>query len=104
MNPVPLPAWLSGHPPRWTLLIRAQPGGRTAGVLGEHGDALRVRVAAPPVDGKANDALLAWLARRLGVAARDVELVSGASSRTKRVSVTCALSADQLTERLLATD
>ena len=101
MTPGALPAWLSGQSPRWTLLIRAQPGARTSEAVGEHGDALRVKVAAPPVDGKANEALLRWLARRLDVTLRDVELVSGATSRTKRVSVSCALTADQLIERLL---
>ena len=101
MTPGAPPAWLSGQSPRWTLLIRAQPGARASEAVGEHGDALRVKVAAPPVDGKANEALLRWLARRLDVTLRDVELVSGATSRTKRVSVSCALTADQLIERLL---
>jgi uncharacterized protein YggU (UPF0235/DUF167 family) len=62
MTPGAQPAWLSGQSPRWTLLIRAQPGARAGEAVGEHGDALRIKVAAPPVDGKANDALLRWLA------------------------------------------
>ena len=101
MTPGALPAWLSGQSPRWTLLIRAQPGARAGEAMGAHGDALRIKVAAPPVDGKANDALLRWLAARLDIALRDVELLSGASSRTKRVSVSCTLSADELVARLL---
>lgn len=101
MTPGALPAWLSGQSPRWTLLIRAQPGARASEAVGEHGDALRIKVAAPPVDGKANDALLRWLAGRLDIALRDVELQSGASSRTKRVSVSCALTAEELVARLL---
>jgi uncharacterized protein (TIGR00251 family) len=56
-------------------------------VVGRHGTALKVRVAAPPVDGKANDALRALLARTLGVKDGAVTLVSGASSRSKRVRV-----------------
>ena len=101
MTPGALPAWLSGQSSRWTLLIRAQPGARASEAVGEHGDALRIKVAAPPVDGKANDALLRWLAGRLDIALRDVELQSGASSRTKRVSVSCALTAEELVARLL---
>ena len=101
MTPGALPAWLSGQSPRWTLLIRAQPGARASEAVGEHGDALRIKVAAPPVDGKANDALLRWLAGRLDIALRDVELQSGAPSRTKRVSVSCALTAEELVARLL---
>lgn len=101
MTPGAQPAWLSGQAPRWTLLIRAQPGARASEAVGEHGDALRIKVAAPPVDGKANDALLRWLAGRLDIALRDVELQSGASSRTKRVSVSCALTAEELVARLL---
>lgn len=101
MTPGAQPAWLSGQSPRWTLLIRAQPGARASEAVGEHGDALRIKVVAPPVDGKANDALLRWLAGRLDIALRDVELQSGASSRTKRVSVSCALTAEELVARLL---
>ena len=101
MTPGAQPAWLSGQSPRWTLLIRAQPGARVGEAVGEHGDAIKIKVVAPPVDGKANEALLRWLAQQLGVSLRDVELVSGASSRTKRVAVSCALTAEQVIERLL---
>ena len=101
MRPDAPPAWLGGQAPRWTLLIRAQPGARAGEVVGEHGDCIRIKVAAPPVDGKANEALLRWLAQRLDLPQRDVELVSGASSRTKRVAVACMLTAEQLVERLL---
>src|SRR4051794_29797575 len=70
------------------LRLHVQPGaGRTA-VVGRHGDALKVRVAAPPEGGRANDACLALVATTLGVKADQVELTSGASSRSKRVRVT----------------
>ena len=54
--------WLvcSGHTVRLTLHV--QPGARKTEVAGEHGDCLKIRLAAPPVDGKANTALLSWLA------------------------------------------
>lgn len=63
---------------------------------GEHGGALRVRVAAPPVEGAANEELARFLARALGVPARDVEIVSGHASKSKRVRVRGARAADLL--------
>jgi uncharacterized protein (TIGR00251 family) len=58
-----------------------------SGVAGEHGGALRVRVAAPPVEGAANEELVRTLARAFAVPARAVEIVSGLSSKNKRVRV-----------------
>ena len=67
------------------LAVHVQPGaGRTA-VVGRHGTALKVKVAAPPERGRANDAVLALLAASFGVPAKQVELVGGASSRSKQV-------------------
>ncbi|MBI3567242.1 MAG: YggU family protein [Gemmatimonadetes bacterium] len=67
--------------------VRVQPRASRAGVDGVHGDALRVRVHAPPVDGAANDAVIAVLADALRVAKRDVRIVSGEGSRSKVVEV-----------------
>ena len=70
------------------LRLHVQPGaGRTA-VVGRHGDALKVRVAAPPEGGRANAAVTALVASTLGVKDDQVELTSGQSSRSKRVKVT----------------
>jgi uncharacterized protein (TIGR00251 family) len=67
--------------------VHVQPGaGRTA-VVGRHGNALKVRVAAPPQAGRANDASAALLAETFGVGAAQVELVGGASSRAKRFRI-----------------
>lgn len=60
--------------------------GRTE-IVGRHGDALKVRVAAPPVDGEATDAARAALAAALGVAPTAVTIVGGARSRLKRLRV-----------------
>jgi uncharacterized protein (TIGR00251 family) len=69
------------------LRLHVQPGAGRSAVVGTHGDALKVRVAAPPRDGRANDACVALIAETLGAKAADVELVSGQSSRSKRVRV-----------------
>lgn len=69
------------------LSLHVQPGARTTGIVGLHGDRLKVRLAAPPVDGRANKALLAWLADLFGVPRSAVELTRGASSRQKTVRV-----------------
>ena len=72
----------------WSLTIRVQPGARRSEVVGPHGDALRIRVAAPAVDGKANAELVRFLAEHLGVPARAVEITRGHTSRTKVVHIT----------------
>ena len=56
-----------------TLTLHIQPGARKTEVVGLHGDALKIRLAAPPVDGKANAALIAFIADRLGLAKSAVE-------------------------------
>lgn len=66
------------------LRIHVQPGAGRSAVVGRHGDALKVRVAAPPVEGRANDATRSLLADALGLPEDDVELTGGQSSRTKR--------------------
>lgn len=84
------PAWLRAADGRVTLTLHIQPGAKRTEVAGEHGDALKLRLAAPPVDGKANAALLAFVAERLGVAKAAVVLKSGQTSRRKVVEVTAA--------------
>lgn len=69
------------------LRVHVQPGAGRDAVVGTHGDALKVRVAAPPVSGRANDAVVALLARELNVPAADLSISAGAASRVKRVRV-----------------
>ncbi len=70
-----------------TLTLHVQPGAKKTEVAGLHGDALKIRLAAPPVEGKANAALLAYLAEKFGVPMRNVALKQGESSRRKVVSI-----------------
>jgi uncharacterized protein (TIGR00251 family) len=64
--------------------------------VGLHGDPLKIRVAAPALEDRANDALIGFLATALGVARRDVALVSGAKSRQKRIRIGAAVGAETL--------
>ena len=67
--------------------VRVQPRASRSEVCGEHGDSLKVRLAAPPVDGAANDALISLLAGELDVPRRAIRIISGLASRTKVVQV-----------------
>ena len=72
---------------RITLTLHIQPGAKKTAVAGRHGDALKIRLAAPPVDGKANAALLEFIADALGLPKAAVNLKSGHTSRRKVVEV-----------------
>jgi len=69
------------------LTLHVQPGAKRTEVAGVHGDALKIRLAAPPVEGKANAALLRYLAEAFGVPQRAVTLVRGEASRQKTVRI-----------------
>ncbi len=69
------------------LSVHVQPRAGRSAVLGRHGRALKLRVAAPPVDERANTAATALLAEEFGVPTGDVELVSGQRSRLKRFRI-----------------
>lgn len=70
------------------LSVHVQPRASRTEVSGWHGDAVKIRLAAPPVDGAANAALIAFLAERLGVPRAAVTVVAGATARRKRVAIT----------------
>ncbi|WP_341890155.1 DUF167 domain-containing protein [Variovorax sp. YR752] len=78
-----LPSCLTLHGERLWLAVSVVPNAKRTGVDGLHDGALRVRLASPPVDGKANDTLVAWLAAELGLARRHVTLVRGQTARRK---------------------
>ncbi len=72
------------------LDIHVIPRASRTAVDGTHDGALKIRLHAPPVDGQANQALLEWLADRLGIARRDIELLRGATARRKQLRVSPA--------------
>ena len=82
-------AWpcLSPHGDEVWLAVSVSPHARCTAADGLHDGALRVRLAAPPVDGKANERLQAWLASELGLPRRAVRLLRGASSRRKWLAI-----------------
>ncbi len=82
------------------LSLYVQPGAKKTEVVGLHGGALKIRLAAPPVDGKANECLLEYVADTLNVPKRQVTLVSGLSPRSKRV-VVVGMTAEEIERRLV---
>ncbi len=84
-----------------TVVVRlhVQPGAGKTTVVGRHGDAMKVRVAAPPEGGRANDAVVALIAQTFDVKLASVTLVSGQTSRAKRVQIDGIAEAE--VERLL---
>ena len=87
--------------PTTRVRLRVSPGAARAAVVGRHGEAWKVRVAAAPERGKANEAVLALLAETLAVPRSSVMLVSGGGSRDKIVEL-AGIEPDEI-ERRLAT-
>jgi len=70
-----------------TFAVRVQPGAKRSGVVGIYGEAVKIALAAPAVDGKANEALVRFVATLLDVPRMSVEILSGLSSRSKVIKV-----------------
>ena len=83
-------SWSRRTPAGWLLSIHAQPGAKKNAVAGIHGESLKIRIAAPPVEGRANAALVAFLAEALGVPKKSVTLTKGGKSRRKTVLIAAA--------------
>jgi len=79
--------WYRRDASHLVLSIHVQPGARSTGVAGLHGDSLKIRIGAPALEDRANEALVDFIAERLGVARRDVIVASGARSREKKLHV-----------------
>ncbi len=80
-------SWLRTDGDGVILSLHIQPGAKKSEVVGLHDDALKIRLAAPPVDGKANAALIAFIAAKVGVGKTAVDLISGETSRSKRIRI-----------------
>jgi len=90
---------LSGTPDGTLLLVRVSPGARKSEIMGEAGGRLRIRLQAPPVEGKANRELTRFIARELGLKKNRVTLASGERSREKTLLLE-GLSPPEVRDRL----
>ena len=75
----------SGTKNELTLKIKVEPRSSRAGIIGQYGDALKVKLTSPPVEGKANKELIEILAKEFSIARKDIEIISGQSSKNKIV-------------------
>ena len=87
-------------PARILLRLKIVPNARRSEVVGEHGDAIKIKVQAPAMDGKANAALLDFLAKALAIPIRTLELTAGEKSRDKTVAIS-GLEMTEIRSRLL---
>ena len=98
-----LPSWIDVRSEGVVLALHVQPGARRTAVVGPHGERLKIAVASPPADGRANAALLEFLAERLALPRVALTLLSGASSREKRVAVATSLPPSSIADSLFQT-
>ena len=84
------------------LSVRVHPGANRNAITGTHADALKISLTTPPTDGRANAALIAFLAERLNIPRLSIELISGATNRSKTLRLTGITTAEA--EALLLTD
>ena len=92
-------SFLTDTPSGAVLTLRIIPRAHKNAIQGEHGDALKIRLCAPPVDGAANAALVEFLSDHFSIPRARVQLLSGATSRNKRV-LFAGMTADGIRGRL----
>ena len=76
---------LTAHSNTVTLAVRVQPRAAQTGLVGELDGALKIRLAAPPVEGAANEELIRWLAKFFDISRSQVEIISGATAKLKLI-------------------
>jgi uncharacterized protein (TIGR00251 family) len=79
--------WLTRTPTGWTIAVHVQPGAKRTAVAGVHGNRLKIRISAPPIEGRANAAVVAFVAEQLGVPRALVTVARGERSRDKLIAV-----------------
>ncbi|MBX6393820.1 MAG: YggU family protein [Burkholderiales bacterium] len=80
-------SWYSRTAQGWRIAVHVQPGAKKSEVAGLHGERLKIRVAAPPLEGRANEALIAFLAEKLALPRARVRVAKGGQARTKLVEI-----------------
>lgn len=76
--------------------VKVEPRSSRSGIVGPYGDAIKVKLTSPPVEGKANDELVEVLAKNLGIAKKNVEIIAGKNSKNKVVKLYGIKSIDDL--------
>ena len=89
-------SWYSESKNGVTITIRVIPRASRSEIVGEHGDAIKIKLASPPVDGSANEELIKLLARTFAVPKSSVEIISGLTSKSKKVRI-AGVSGEQIT-------
>ncbi len=79
--------WFSKTATGYVVAVHAQPGAKRSEISGLHGERLKVRVAAPPLEGRANEALIEFLAQRLGLPRSKLRVSKGLQARAKLVEI-----------------
>ena len=94
--------WITDHAKGVTLLLTVQPGAPKNSFVGIHGDTLKIRINAPPVDGAANDEIVSFFSKSLGVRKSQVQILSGETGKKKRLLIT-GMSLDQISSSIRET-
>jgi uncharacterized protein (TIGR00251 family) len=92
MNPI----WLKQTATGIALSIHCQPGAKQTKIVGLHDGCLKISLQAPALENKANELLLAWLAKQLKVPQKQIQFLSGQNSRKKRVEIWGPISPEQI--------
>jgi uncharacterized protein (TIGR00251 family) len=82
-------AWFRWEGQALILSLRIQPGAKQSRLDGQYGDRLKIRIVAPPVDGKANQQLVNFFAQLCGIGKSQISLLSGPNSRNKLIRIDC---------------
>ncbi len=85
-------SWYCYQNNQLTLRLYIQPGAKVTQIVGLHGDALKIKLASPPIDGRANEALVKYLATQFDCPLRGIKVIRGEKSRFKTVTIdSCTL-------------
>ena len=95
-----MPIWLKQTPTGIVLDLHCQPGAKLTKVVGLHDGCLKISLQAPALENRANEMLLSWLSKQLKVPQKQIQLLSGQSSRVKRVEIWGSITLEQIAEVL----
>lgn len=94
-------AWLSKTKDRIRIVVQVSPNAKKSEIASSEGDTLRIRLQAPPVDGKANEALVQFIAKKLRTPRKNITITHGLSSKRKLLDIALPESSSQEVEKRL---